>query len=526
MKQKRWVLLLTSFFVVLSLLVGCSGAELGFYNLSKEVQEVSRTKPVESTGEISLKLNALSSEITDGMTKEEIKVLDTIKNILNEYSITYKSKADVQKQIAEAQIYFKNQKDNKEDLIMSVVRKNQKTYVQIDKYIAFIKDAVKELSSEEAAEVNAKLDQLFGEVKYISMTDDELIDFFTRAGQVSTGIGMDNPLLAQQQQMNINTIKNSLDPVKVAQQQKLIEKFTDGLVQKVYNKYEMNIVKQDQNKYTLSLETKNVTDLAVSFLNYTIDNAEGLGAYLKEFTGGLKQEEIVMVQGLLPMIPLDKQTVDAGIDAALREITPNKEEVKKQVETSKMMADGILKSTLGNSKIEVSYEKKAGDHYEIVQNIRLDVNEPMSGKKILDATLTVKNGIKVIPSFDVTVPTEGMISFTELENKMPIILQVQVDHNIYTMNKGFIPVSGTIDVKLFEGRTYLPVRQIAEAFDEKVVWDAKVQKVYIEKEGKSIPLDGKLIGNKSYVKIREFEKLGYTVEWDEETHTASIIKLK
>ena len=39
------------------------------------------------------------------------------------------------------------------------------------------------------------------------------------------------------------------------------------------------------------------------------------------------------------------------------------------------------------------------------------------------------------------------------------------------------------------------------------------RKAYIAKDGKNIAMDGILEGGKSFVGIREFEKLGYTVSY-------------
>ena len=78
------------------------------------------------------------------------------------------------------------------------------------------------------------------------------------------------------------------------------------------------------------------------------------------------------------------------------------------------------------------------------------------------------------------------------------------------------------------GTVYVPMRRMLEWFAEEVTWDNAVKKAYVLKAGEKIEMDGKIIDDKMYIRVREFEKLGYTVdykydaEWGE--HTVSIIK--
>ncbi|NLF80092.1 MAG: copper amine oxidase N-terminal domain-containing protein [Clostridia bacterium] len=81
---------------------------------------------------------------------------------------------------------------------------------------------------------------------------------------------------------------------------------------------------------------------------------------------------------------------------------------------------------------------------------------------------------------------------------------------------------------LQQGSIYLPLRSICESFGETVTWDQAAQQAYIVREGRQIAMTGLLQNGKTYIKVRDFEKLGYQVDYvyDQDTamHSATISK--
>lgn len=73
-----------------------------------------------------------------------------------------------------------------------------------------------------------------------------------------------------------------------------------------------------------------------------------------------------------------------------------------------------------------------------------------------------------------------------------------------------------IDVELIDSSTYLPLRQIAESCGLTVEWDSTERKAYVIKDGVKTDMTGTLVGNKTYVKVRDFEKLGAKVDYQED----------
>lgn len=69
------------------------------------------------------------------------------------------------------------------------------------------------------------------------------------------------------------------------------------------------------------------------------------------------------------------------------------------------------------------------------------------------------------------------------------------------------------DIIVRDGRAYLPLRGICDVLGENVTWNKTERKAYIAKDGKNIAMNGILENGKSFVGLREFEKLGYTVDF-------------
>lgn len=61
---------------------------------------------------------------------------------------------------------------------------------------------------------------------------------------------------------------------------------------------------------------------------------------------------------------------------------------------------------------------------------------------------------------------------------------------------------------------YIPLRQICEYFGEEVGWDNKAKTAYILKGNKKVYVKGILDTKTVFVRVRDFEKLGYSVKYD------------
>lgn len=81
--------------------------------------------------------------------------------------------------------------------------------------------------------------------------------------------------------------------------------------------------------------------------------------------------------------------------------------------------------------------------------------------------------------------------------------------------------SVTTSAQLLDGSVYLPLRQLMENAGYEVSWDDAARKAYVTVNGKKIEMTGVIINNKTYVKVRDFEKLGAKVDYVEDIYVAN-----
>lgn len=90
-------------------------------------------------------------------------------------------------------------------------------------------------------------------------------------------------------------------------------------------------------------------------------------------------------------------------------------------------------------------------------------------------------------------------------------IDVQVTNTRQEGNTGFDFKEYTI----IDGRIYLPLRYVCETFGEQVEWDNNARKAYIVRGTEKIDMTGTIIDSQTMVKIRDFEKLGYKVNYNQ-----------
>lgn len=74
--------------------------------------------------------------------------------------------------------------------------------------------------------------------------------------------------------------------------------------------------------------------------------------------------------------------------------------------------------------------------------------------------------------------------------------------------------------KLIDNSVYLPLRRLMENAGYEVSWDAEARKAYVTVNGNKIEMTGTIVDNKTYVKVRDFEKLGAKVDYEETIYHA------
>jgi hypothetical protein len=155
------------------------------------------------------------------------------------------------------------------------------------------------------------------------------------------------------------------------------------------------------------------------------------------------------------------------------------------------------------------------------------------GKLLSTTTLTAKD-VEKVPVTGNTLALEEMEKILEkVENEVNPVQKVELqwyaNSSDTQVNKYRLNGATNWDYQPFviiEDRVYLPLRYIGESFGEDVDWDNVNKKAYVIRGEETIDMTGVLVDSTTMIKIRDFEKLGYKIEYNQVDglSTATIIK--
>jgi len=466
---------------------GCSQDELDYINLMKEI---SSQNQFEANGSISLQLNSLPESLTAETDKTQLAVLE---KFLTEYSLTYLSKVDYSNNLAQAQLNIKERASGIEKEIFSVLMKDKICYIRIKEVIDFVK-------SFNDQKLNDEINKILGNAEYISISAEELTQL--------SDLPPNSPVIAQQ----------SFDLNKQKEFGLLWIELINNLATQAYNNYESGLIEKSGNQYVLTVKADDLSGFIKTFAVYTVSNVEKLGPCLKTFINSMNNEHLA----LLGMTEEIKMQALPGIDVMVAEVAANRAEYLTKLNAIDKTNDSI--NEFEGSKLVSSIEKTSTNNYKLNSTLQIKYTDPNKDKEKMDLVLVSEETYQPCSRFDVQLPAAGVLTITELNNRIPPQVSIHIDTGLYTQQKGIQTKVSNIELKVIDGYVYLPLRRLAENFGENVGWDDKNSTAYVERNGERIDMTGLLLNNLTHVKIRDFEKLGYTVNWDPIKRVATVRK--
>lgn len=180
-----------------------------------------------------------------------------------------------------------------------------------------------------------------------------------------------------------------------------------------------------------------------------------------------------------------------------------------------------------NSKISIEAER-VNNAIEQSSEIVYKLNEDKKIFKLAcKSRLSNLNG-----KIQIEVPEYGCVTADCIDDKLLMInakhnpiQRVEIDWvNTDINSDGFLcgisslhqsgKLASTVsEIYLIENRIYLPLRKICERSGLEVSWDGS--KAHVKVNGTDIEMDGKIINDRTFVKVRDFEKLGVKVDYVE-----------
>lgn len=486
-------LLLALTISMLGLTTGCSQEEQEFMQLLSAINDL---KIAEETGQITIKYNSVPE---DSLVSEA----DTVVFALLEKGLTlnYTSKQDVEKNMLDCRLDYVDPQTGANQEVMNILAQNNVMYIKLDGLIKLI--------SEVSPEIITEYREIMGDNQYIRLSKEEYVKTL---GLATVGTSQSDAIALSMLQNN-----NFVD----TRANRIMQNFLLGMAD-IYKDYRPNLVTKKGSSYTLAINGAQMVELMPGFLGYSLERLDALEAYIVSFLDNLTNEEL----GVLGLSAEQKDQYKAAIatfGAILRLNTENSREQINQLQTE-LLNNQEDRNLFEGVTFEYVLNEKSNNTYDINFTMMMDFDSLGIGETF-GSTIESQSTIRSIPAFNVNISTANVISFTELEQRLSKTMEIAVDKKISIYKDRNGEKQEQIEALIIDNYTYLPRRQIATTFNEEVEWDAAESRAYVNRSGLKIDMTGTLINNRTFIKIRDFEKLGYKISWDAATRTVKISKI-
>jgi len=517
--MKSKIALLLCFVLIALSLFGCSEAELAYLDMSKKLSsETSKVTGV-FTGEIDFDaLAALVDKTTAKLASDGLYTSDTqVSTELSDLGL---------KGTQKIKIHYNMLMDLKDSMAFQAdfdVEFNNKTYNMGDMYFDASKGMY--ISKELVAGIYDFCSDLFAgkwdPLYYSKEFRDGLLKAFNDKDYIFVGYLEDG--MSPEESAQIRAMMGSMN-------QEIYDDAYDFLTT-AFSGFSTGVLSKISGGYKISLDGNQLKTLITDMLQYMIDNIDKvMGAY-KDYTlkildyAGLTEAEKAETKSALdalfgPESQMKVSTVLAGV---------------KQMFISAEQA-GYL-DFLDGLKYEATVQQ-SGDTYKQREETILKDNRKTVFSFISESDMAIE-------TVEINLPT-SIISSDDFENGMNLLensynaaKSASISWWDYGQDSVFInyerekesPFSDKREMRyekylIIESRLYVPLRSITETLGEKVTWDQNAKKAYIVRGDDQIDMTGILKDSRTYIKVRDFEKLGYKVDYkfEDGQHTAQITK--
>jgi hypothetical protein len=296
-------------------------------------------------------------------------------------------------------------------------------------------------------------------------------------------------------------------------------KYTNTLNKGAFAEYKPNIFSKSGNAYVMNISEKDFAPVVKEFIKYIITNKTSIVTDTQTF---ITNNELAWL-------------TEAGVDKkdvldALEEINTDLKGISPEELAEFDSILDIALTTMDGSSFYMSLEERSANKYRerFDMNFALNMDDE-SMSMHFNGSMDINASAKVTAN----IPTENVKSTADIVATLtPASTSATID-----ASTGSVLWTKSYDVSIFDkvgftnttlkkvnGSYYLPLRQVGELLGEKATWDQKAKKAYLVANGKKYNLTGFNNNGTMYVKLREFEKVGYLVSWDIENQEIIITK--
>ena len=485
---KRKISILLAALMLLSVLTGCSPNELGYLDLSMEINNQTQ---YEFESLIQIEVSKFVSN-ADKDTKIDL-------SISGEANIE-----DLGSQYLNMDIMLKINGVENEKPIKLIVTDN-KYYISKNVLLEVL-----------------KLQDEFGSEDYSSMVVEKLLEELKDTEYI---------LLADIENIFDSGIKISRDGYSYTA---LLDSAKEYL-KAAFKNFDSQLIKKTSKGYAIELTSKSAADFIERLIKYIGKNKEQVFDETVKFADKMFDAAVAM--------SLEENTENEK-EAAMEELKAMRYNFYDFIDEAVLLVEsgeykeiyGDFRDMFDRSYLKNEIYKDGGKYGQNVQG-ELIYEDFIIGNIKSNTVLTPKT-VKKVSVTEKSISLEEMGElYDSLEDRYNPVETIEISWNGYGSPEDNAEISeyradGKYDWSykpyvIIENRVYLPLRYISETLGEEVQWDDVNKKAYVVRESEKIDMTGILSDNLTMVKVRDFEKLGYIVEFeqDEDWSTATIRKI-
>lgn len=482
MRIKRILSLILMVVMATMCFTGCSSNELNYFSIAREVSELTSFK-IDGSVNLSIADTEIAKEmISDYFYEEDVNISDIKLDLAGEVSVDNKYMTLLPKLTVDDKLLFDGE----------VVMTEKGVFVDRELLISVVRlvcEYETVMSNEKLNLLEERLNKELGTYAYIQLTDFAEID---------------------------------VEDVKIMNGMNEATKIFEGFFKELFSDFDSKLVSKDGNAYVITLTPENSLSLFKNLLSYVETNIDRIYdsvlTIIPTFKGTIV-EEILITSGesedVLSYVVNDltenREEYILGVKQGILEITQSLLEEKEYIDYGLQ----VLKGT----ELKSSLEKK-GNQYIEKESFVLNIE----GQKVLSVTSDIaytKIDIKAKDYSNLTyisIDDFGTIA-NRVQYKVNPVEYMEIQYYNYSDSASaeLTRIEGTesswFDYRIIDDRIYLPLRKICEYFGEDVYWDNEEHKAYIVRGEDKIDMTGTIIEDRTFIKMRDFEKLGYTLDW-------------
>lgn len=487
MKTKTFKVLSLSLLLTLlvTLCSGCSDALTGYWNVGKEISSLD-TVTCEGKITVSIKDDTLSAALAENGAAGDI-----FENIVINYSAEQSNK-DL---LAALDLEVVLQGDMLQTTLPC------RMYVDASHIYINTSDIMAIIELFAAPEYVAAYRDFFGDAQWVdimSLSEDELAIY--------------------ENMLNDDYMETILDEYDL-----LIKLFADA-----YGDFDSDILTRNGNTYSLHLDNETTAEFLNGFITYTIENIGDVMAAFKTYIENSAIFDEQMKQELLAELDGTDFTAIEAEMAQLpdEDITELTESITKALTTIPVTFD-----------VQYDLERVRKGLYKEDAKITMEYSlEGQNGEVVITEEATSKAASNV----NVALPTEGVAQLDDLIAAAQQDAEPTGIHAVIYLDDDFMYYSKSYDVafldnsdytaaehRIVDSSTYLPLRQIGEALGEEVGWDNAKKQAFVVVNGENLYMKSfadTTVG-RTYIKIRDFEQLGFAVDYTKDEYSGGIVTL-